>query len=609
MFCFGAKKAIAAYAGTIICLTISYCSYHLQRPETMSEVVFVKTCGRELKEAFDCCVRYRQTRDGNELNNAWSIYMNVAGKIKKIPEIESLDLPYVSPQLQGARDLDLAIPGTYRSGEPIVRIISFVPTLRVLSSKQHPRRLRILGSDGHEHEFLLKGKEDLRQDERVMQLFGLLNTLLAADPETFKRHLGIQQFSVTPLSPNSGLIGWVKDTDTLHDLIKDYRASRGISLKTEHALLTQMAPPPAEGGYDLYGYDLLTVMQKIEIWEHMLSKTSGEDLYKILWLKSKNSEVWLERRTTYTRSLAVMSMVGHILGLGDRHPLNIMMDRNTGRIVHIDFGDCFEVAMHRAQFPERIPFRLTRMLVMAMEVSGYEGSFRKTSESVMRVLRENKESVMAVLEAFVHDPLINWRILHTSPQQPEQQQPVGGNNAGSTAAATGAGGRKATVASTNADTGVANGGIEQEGLSLARSLRRLVLPSEQELIEKEKSQKLKKTATATTANNHDNATTTATTNGATANGHRHQAGATTAGQGSGGDSSDGLSISDSQQNPAEPLNQRAITVLNRVTNKLTGRDFDPGKSLDVESQVENLIRQATSIENLCQCWVGYCAFW
>ena len=38
--------------------------------------------------------------------------------------------------------------------------------------------------------FLLKGHEDLRQDERVMQLFGLVNTLLAGDQETSKRHLG-----------------------------------------------------------------------------------------------------------------------------------------------------------------------------------------------------------------------------------------------------------------------------------------------------------------------------------------------------------------------------------------------------------------------------------
>ena len=51
-----------------------------------------------------------------------------------------------------------------------------------------------------------------------------------------------------------------------------------------------------------------------------------------------------------------------------RHPSNLMLDRLTGRILHIDFGDCFEVAMTREKFPEKIPFRLTRMLVNAMEV-------------------------------------------------------------------------------------------------------------------------------------------------------------------------------------------------------------------------------------------------
>ena len=92
-------------------------------------------------------------------------------------------------------------------------------------------------------------------------------------------------------------------------------------------------------------------------------------------------------------------MVGYILGLGDRHPSNLLLDRVTGKVVHIDFGDCFEVAMHREKYPERVPFRLTRMLTFAMEVSNIEGSYRITCEAVMRVLRENKDSLMAVLEA------------------------------------------------------------------------------------------------------------------------------------------------------------------------------------------------------------------
>ncbi|KAF5951863.1 hypothetical protein HYC85_009807 [Camellia sinensis] len=88
------------------------------------------------------------------------------------------------------------------------------------------------------------------------------------------------------------------------------------------------------------------------------------------------------------------------------------MSSCSGKILHIDFGDCFEASMNREKFPEKVPFRLTRMLVKAMEVSGIEGNFRLTCENVMQVLRTHKDSVMAMMEAFVHDPLINWRLFN-----------------------------------------------------------------------------------------------------------------------------------------------------------------------------------------------------
>ena len=113
-------------------------------------------------------------------------------------------------------------------------------------------------------------------------------------------------------------------------------------------------------------------------------------------------------------------MVGYILGLGDRHPSNLMLERIHGKIVHIDFGDCFEVAMTRDKYPEKVPFRLTRMLIKAMEASQIEGNFRTTCENVMRVMRTNKESLMAVLEAFVHDPLLNWRLLGVAAPSDEE---------------------------------------------------------------------------------------------------------------------------------------------------------------------------------------------
>jgi FKBP12-rapamycin complex-associated protein len=79
----------------------------------------------------------------------------------------------------------------------------------------------------------------------------------------------------------------------------------------------------------------------------VLESGQGKDLLRIFWYGSENSEQWVERRKNYTTSLATMSMVGYILGLGDRHPSNIMVKKRSGKIVHIDFGDCFEVAVLR----------------------------------------------------------------------------------------------------------------------------------------------------------------------------------------------------------------------------------------------------------------------
>lgn len=109
------------------------------------------------------------------------------------------------------------------------------------------------------------------------------------------------------------------------------------------------------------------------MFESALKQTTGQDLYRIFWLKSPNSEAWVTRRTTYTRSLAVGNMICYLLGIGDRHPGNIIIDRKTCKVIHIDFGDCFEVSFEREQLPEKVPFRLTRMLRHAMEVSGPSG--------------------------------------------------------------------------------------------------------------------------------------------------------------------------------------------------------------------------------------------
>ena len=63
----------------------------------------------------------------------------------------------------------------------------------------------------------------------LLQLFGLVNTLLENSRKTSEKDLAIKRYSVIPLSPNSGLIGWVPNCDTLHHLIREYRDARRVS--------------------------------------------------------------------------------------------------------------------------------------------------------------------------------------------------------------------------------------------------------------------------------------------------------------------------------------------------------------------------------------------
>ena len=126
----------------------------------------------------------------------------------------------------------------------------------------------MLGSDGTNYQFLLKGHEDLRQDERVMQLFGLINVCLDNDRATGSKGLGIVRYSVMPLSNNSGVIGWVENCDTLNQLVKQYRESKDMRLGIEVKLLQTKS----------LNHDKLPLLNKVEIFKQVFEETTGASI-------------------------------------------------------------------------------------------------------------------------------------------------------------------------------------------------------------------------------------------------------------------------------------------------------------------------------------------
>lgn len=137
----------------------------------------------------------------------------------------------------------------------------------------------------------------------------------------------------------------------------------------------------------------------------------------------QDPDVWFERRLAYTRSTAAISILGHIIGLGDRHLHNILLDQHSGEVVHIDLGVCFE-AGRVLPIAEVVPFRLTRDLVDGMGYTKTEGVFRRCCEFTLDALREERESIMTLLNVLRYDPLYSWTVSSNKAKRLQEAEDV-----------------------------------------------------------------------------------------------------------------------------------------------------------------------------------------
>lgn len=316
--------------------------------------------------------------------------------IDELKQIKMIQLSAISKELNDRTDFFIAVPGTYRPGKPVNHIKYFVGEFSVYQTKQQPKDVILKGEDGNFYQYLLKGHEDLRLDERIMQFFRLVNSLIMQ--ETVFRQTIIQITSVIPLSLSHGLVKWVPGTDTLRFIVEKQRKLHNIEPMIEYNLTEK---------YSYDNFDMLLPIQKMQIINRIFREVPDTDLADFFWLRACHSEAWMKRMNTFAMSCAMTSIVGYIIGLGDRHPSNLLIDRFSGKIVHIDFGDCFEKAAKRTFLPEVVPFRLTRMMVRAMGAAGVDGLFRTFFVNMSQLLREHKNVLVMVLATFVHEPLVD----------------------------------------------------------------------------------------------------------------------------------------------------------------------------------------------------------
>ncbi|KAI2845440.1 hypothetical protein CBS12448_9754 [Aspergillus niger] len=272
-------------------------------------------------------------------------------------------------------------------------IEAIMDDVQVLNSLQKPRKIGIRGSDGKMYNILCKPKDDLRKDQRLMEFNNMINRLFKKDVESSKRRMYIKTYAVTPLNEECGLIEWVDNLRALRDIVIKLLRERGI------------APNYNEIRHDLN--EACSDNSKLHLFTTRILAKFPPVLYEWFIEMFPEAGSWFAARIRYTRSCAVMSMVGHVLGLGDRHGENILFEEGTGGVLHVDFNCLFDKGL-TFDIPELVPFRLTQNMVDAFGVYGYNGPFRKTCEISLGLLRHNEDALMTVLETFLHDPTTDF---------------------------------------------------------------------------------------------------------------------------------------------------------------------------------------------------------
>ncbi|XP_053507281.1 serine/threonine-protein kinase ATR [Ictalurus furcatus] len=332
--------------------------------------------------------------DGNSSTLSISVHFKMLKRLVEESSFSEILIPLQSvliptlPSTGGANASHDAFPGHW------VYLSGFDDTVEILASLQKPKKISLKGSDGKCYTMMCKPKDDLRKDCRLMEFNCLVNKCLRKDAESRRRDLHIRTYAVIPLNEECGIIEWVNNTAGLRHILTKLYKEKGVYL-TGKELRKMILPKTA------------SFQEKLKLHKDVLCARHPPVFHEWFLRTFPDPTSWYNSRSAYCRSTAVMSMVGYILGLGDRHGENILFDSQTGECVHVDFnclfnkGETFDV-------PEVVPFRLTQNMVHAMGPMGTEGLFRQACEVTLRLMRDQREPLMSVLKTFLHDPLVEW---------------------------------------------------------------------------------------------------------------------------------------------------------------------------------------------------------
>ncbi|KRX01351.1 Protein kinase-like domain [Pseudocohnilembus persalinus] len=236
-------------------------------------------------------------------------------------------------------------------------------------------------------EFIYKTGDDLRLDQLILQVFQFMENIFKDINLDFK----LTPYKVLACSKSDGFMEFVPDTVTLQSITTDQK-------KYKHTLVTFFEKISNDPNLK-YHKDMQNQANVVKNTEITKSQKQKDD-------SKQNPLIHKEVMENYILSCAGYCVITYILGIGDRHLENIMM-QNTGKMLHIDFGFIL------GQDPKRgsSPLKLTADMVNGMggKLSNNYQIFKLKCVNTYKYLRKYCKAIVTLFYLMIDSgmPFIN----------------------------------------------------------------------------------------------------------------------------------------------------------------------------------------------------------
>ncbi|CAH7675619.1 hypothetical protein PPACK8108_LOCUS10651 [Phakopsora pachyrhizi] len=338
---------------------------------------------------------------------------NIERKVRK-SNLENASHWMVEFQYQKFDEIE--VPGQYQkrhrevSNIHFVKIARFSTTYGYYRQKEHWfRRLTIIGHDATQHQFLIQMPvpRSSRREERIMQLFRMLNCSLSLRKESRCRDVSFTVPVIIPFATNIRIVESDLSNCSLQEIFENYCVEAGFARDDPLVAYAERLRSFAFEGIE----DAQEITTKLEIADEITTKMIPDCILKNYFSQTMKTagDLWYFRKR-FTIQYASFIFMTYIFSISQRTPQRITFSRSTGQIHTTDMFP--SVLPNRPEFGhnEAVPFRFTPNIQQFMTRQNIEGLLTASLMAIAHALTEDEDDFNNQLSIFVRDDVLSWNM-------------------------------------------------------------------------------------------------------------------------------------------------------------------------------------------------------